>query len=141
MNIVSESKTRKRSEPSATTGTSATHLSTSTKAAKASEPSKDPKNVVENSESSTKPKNVIQKIGSRDNRMMEITLNDRLGKKIKVKCNSEDTVGELKLLVGAMMGMRSEKLRFQKFYTVFKDHITLADYEVVDGMNLELYYN
>ena len=26
-------------------------------------------------------------------------------------------------------------------YTVYKDHITLEDYEVHDGMGLELYYN
>ena len=25
-------------------------------------------------------------------------------------------------------------------YTIFKDHITLGDYEIHDGMNLELYY-
>ena len=25
-------------------------------------------------------------------------------------------------------------------YTIFKDHITLDDYEIHDGMNLELYY-
>lgn len=25
-------------------------------------------------------------------------------------------------------------------YTIFKDHITLIDYEIHDGMNLELYY-
>lgn len=25
-------------------------------------------------------------------------------------------------------------------YTIFKDHISLADYEIHDGMNLELYY-
>ena len=25
-------------------------------------------------------------------------------------------------------------------YTIFKDHITLRDYEIHDGMNIELYY-
>lgn len=25
-------------------------------------------------------------------------------------------------------------------YTIFKNHITLADYEIHDGANLELYY-
>jgi hypothetical protein len=25
-------------------------------------------------------------------------------------------------------------------YTIYKDHVTLADYEIHDGMNLELYY-
>ena len=26
-------------------------------------------------------------------------------------------------------------------YTIYKDHVTLADYEIHDGMGLELYYN
>ena len=38
-------------------------------------------------------------------------------------------------------GTRPEKIRIQKWYTIYKDHITLADYEVHDGMGLELYYN
>ena len=38
-------------------------------------------------------------------------------------------------------GTRPEKIRIQKWYTVYKDHITLADYEIHDGMGLELYYN
>ena len=29
--------------------------------------------------------------------MIEVVLDDRLGKKIRVKCNSDDTVGELKV--------------------------------------------
>ena len=28
----------------------------------------------------------------------------------------------------------------KKWYTIYKDHITLQDYEIHDGMNLELYY-
>jgi ubiquitin-like protein 5 len=28
----------------------------------------------------------------------------------------------------------------KKWYTIFKDHIRLEDYEIHDGMNLELYY-
>ena len=38
-------------------------------------------------------------------------------------------------------GTRAEKLRIQKWYTIYKDHITLDDYEIHDGMGLELYYN
>ena len=67
--------------------------------------------------------------------------NDRLGKKIRVKCNPDDTVGDLKKLLAAQTGTRPEKLRIQKWYTVYKDHITLEDYEIHDGMGLELYYN
>lgn len=38
----------------------------------------------------------------------------------------------------AQLGTRPEKLRIQKWYTVYKDHITLEDYEIHDGMGLEL---
>lgn len=73
--------------------------------------------------------------------MIEIILNDRLGKKIRVKCNEDDTIGDLKLFVGAVAGIRPEKLRIQKWHNIYKDHITLEDYEIHDGMSLELYYN
>ena len=36
--------------------------------------------------------------------MIEVVLNDRLGKKIRVKCNGDDTVGDLKKLVAAQTG-------------------------------------
>jgi|TARA_B100000683_G_scaffold269547_1_gene306781 ubiquitin-like protein 5 len=55
--------------------------------------------------------------------------------------SEDDTVGDLKKLVAAQTGTRAEKIRIQKWYTIYKDHITLEDYEVHDGMNLELYYN
>ena len=55
--------------------------------------------------------------------------------------NEDDTIGDLKKLVAAQTGTRPEKLRIQKWYTIFKDHITLEDYEIHDGMGLELYYN
>jgi ubiquitin-like protein 5 len=74
--------------------------------------------------------------------MIEVVLNDRLGKKVKVKCNEDDTIGDLKKLVALVVGStRAEKIRIQKWYTVYKDHISLADYEIHDGMNLELYYS
>jgi ubiquitin-like protein 5 len=50
-------------------------------------------------------------------------------------------VGDLKKLIAAQTGTRPERIRLQKWYTIFKDHITLEDYEIHDGMNLELYYN
>ena len=110
--------------------------------------------------------------------MIEILLNDRLGKKVRVKCNEDDTIGDLKKLAAAQLGTRPEKLRIQKWYvvcgarsessglcgafvkskalcalcsllthcfcaryTIYKDHITLEDYEIHDGMSMELYYN
>ncbi|CAF0767995.1 unnamed protein product [Didymodactylos carnosus] len=72
--------------------------------------------------------------------MIEVICNDRLGKKVRVKCNSEDTIGDLKKLIAAQTGTKAEKIILKKWYTIFKDQISLADYEIHDGMNLELYY-
>ena len=44
--------------------------------------------------------------------MIEVILNDRLGKKIRVKCNEDDTIGDLKKLVAAQTGTRPEKIRY-----------------------------
>lgn len=72
--------------------------------------------------------------------MIEVVLNDRLGKKVRVKCNEDDTIGDLKKLAAAQLGTRPEKLKIQKYYTIYKDAITLEDYEIHDGTGLELYY-
>ncbi|KAF8396566.1 hypothetical protein HHK36_018190 [Tetracentron sinense] len=66
--------------------------------------------------------------------MIEVVLNDRLGKKVRVKCNDDDTIGDLKKLVAAQTGTRADKIRIQKWYNIYKDHITLKDYEIHDGM-------
>ncbi|SCZ90231.1 BZ3500_MvSof-1268-A1-R1_Chr1-3g01856 [Microbotryum saponariae] len=44
---------------------------------------------------------------------------------------SEDTVGDLKKLIAAQTGTKAEKI-------VLKKCITLADYEINDGMSLEM---
>ena len=46
-----------------------------------------------------------------DTDMIEVVCNDRLGKKIRVKCNEDDTVGDLKKLIAAQVGTRPEKIR------------------------------
>jgi ubiquitin-like protein 5 len=53
--------------------------------------------------------------------MIEVVLNDRLGKKIRVKCNEDDTVGDLKKLAAAQLGTRPEKLKIQK-WCVWRGH-------------------
>lgn len=73
--------------------------------------------------------------------MIEITCNDRLGKKVRIKCNPDDTIGDLKMLISAQTGTPSDKIVLKKWYSIYKDHITLEDYEIQDGMNLELYYS
>lgn len=59
--------------------------------------------------------------------MIEITCNDRLGKKVRVKCNGDDTIGDLKKLIAAQTGTRWEKIVLKKWYTIYKDHIKLED--------------
>lgn len=72
--------------------------------------------------------------------MIEVQANDRLGKKIKVKCLPEDTVGDLKKILSLQLGTAPDKLVLKKGYQVYKDHISLEDYEIHDGFNFELYY-
>jgi len=52
--------------------------------------------------------------------MIEITCNDRLGKKVRVKCNADDTIGDLKKLVAAQTGTKWERIILKKWYTIFK---------------------
>lgn len=59
--------------------------------------------------------------------MIEITCNDRLGKKVRVKCNPDDTIGDLKKLIAAQTGTRYDKIVLKKWYTIFKDHIKIED--------------
>ncbi|KAI8069474.1 ubiquitin-like protein 5-like protein [Gongronella butleri] len=73
-------------------------------------------------------------------RLVEIELNDRLGKKVRVKCSPSDTIGDFKKLAAAQIGTDPKKIVLKKWYKEFKDHITLEDYELHDGMNVELYY-
>ncbi|KAM3846223.1 ubiquitin-like protein 5 [Vipera latastei] len=73
-------------------------------------------------------------------KMIEVVCNDRLGKKVRVKCNTDDCIRDLKKLIAAQTGTRWDKIVLKKWYTIFKDHVMLADYEIHDGMNLELYY-
>lgn len=62
-----------------------------------------------------------------DCKMIEITCNDRLGKKVRVKCNPDDTIGDLKKLIAAQTGTKSEKIVLKKWYTIYKDPIRLCD--------------
>ena len=38
--------------------------------------------------------------------MIEVIVNDRLGKKVRIKCNPSDTIGDFKKLVAAQTGTR-----------------------------------
>lgn len=70
----------------------------------------------------------------RPGRMIEVIANDRMGRKVRVKCLPTDTVGDLKRLIAAQTGTSAQKIQLKKWYTMFKDHVTLQDYEINDGM-------
>ncbi|KAG8972509.1 ubiquitin-like modifier hub1, partial [Tulasnella sp. 427] len=59
--------------------------------------------------------------------------------KVAVKCSPDDTIGDLKKLIAAQTGTTPEKIQLKKWYTIYKDAITLGDYEISDGMSLEMY--
>ncbi|KAJ7496697.1 ubiquitin-like protein [Mycena latifolia] len=71
--------------------------------------------------------------------LVEIIANDRLGRKVRVKCSPDDTVGDPKKLIAAQTGTDHTKFQLKKWYTIYKDHITLSDYRIHDGMSLEMY--
>ncbi len=73
--------------------------------------------------------------------MIEIIVNDRLGRKVRIKCFETDMIGDLKKLVASHIGTRAEKLRLQKANLIYKNHITVGDYEIHHGMSVDLYYN
>uniref|UniRef100_A0A6M2CK92 Ubiquitin-like protein 5 n=1 Tax=Rhipicephalus microplus TaxID=6941 RepID=A0A6M2CK92_RHIMP len=50
--------------------------------------------------------------------MIEITCNDRLGKKVRVKCNDDDTIGDLKKLIAAQTGTRWDKIVLKKWQCI-----------------------
>lgn len=72
--------------------------------------------------------------------MTEVVCNYHLGKKVHVKYNTDDTIGDLKKLIEAQTGTHWNKIILKKWYTIYKDHVSLGDYEIHDGMNLELSY-
>lgn len=72
--------------------------------------------------------------------MIAITVNDRLGKKVRILCNEDDTIGDIKKVLAYKTGTKAERIILKRWYTIYKDHITLQDYEIGDGTNLDLYY-
>ncbi|XP_040084138.1 ubiquitin-like protein 5 [Oryx dammah] len=65
--------------------------------------------------------------------MIKVVCNDHLGKKICVTCNTDDTTGDLKKLITAQTGTLWNKIVLKKWYTIFKDQVSLGDYEIHDG--------
>ena len=58
--------------------------------------------------------------------MIEVVLNDRLGKKVRVKCNEDDTIGDLKKLAAAQLGTWDLKKFEFRISTIVEKKIILS---------------
>lgn len=75
-----------------------------------------------------------------DSQLIELQINDRLGTKTSVKVHPDDTVLTLKKLIASKTGTRWDRIVLKKWYSVLKNQVSVGDYELCDGMNLEMYY-
>jgi len=60
--------------------------------------------------------------------LIEVIVNDRMGKKQSIKCRPTDSIGGFKKLISAQIGTRPDKIRLQKANIIYKDHLNLEDY-------------
>ncbi|KAF2399583.1 ubiquitin-like protein [Trichodelitschia bisporula] len=68
-----------------------------------------------------------------------VTVNDRLGTKASIPCLPSDTVGDFKKLVAAHIGRKPHEIMLKRqSERPFKDFITLGDYGVSNGVQLDL---
>jgi len=68
-----------------------------------------------------------------------VTVNDRLGTKAQIPCLADDTVGDFKKLVAAHIGRQPHEIMLKRQgERALKDAITLADYGVSNGVQLDL---
>ncbi|KAG9257317.1 putative ubiquitin-like protein [Emericellopsis atlantica] len=71
--------------------------------------------------------------------MIIVNVNDRLGTKSAIPCLPADTVGQLKLMVAARIGREPGQIMLKRQgERPFKDHITLEDYGISNGVQLDL---
>ena len=71
--------------------------------------------------------------------MMEVIVNDRLGSKSRVPCLGSDTVRDFKKLVAMQIGRKPHEIMIKRQgERPFKDILTLADYGVSSGVQLDL---
>ncbi|KAK2593145.1 ubiquitin-like modifier hub1 [Conoideocrella luteorostrata] len=71
--------------------------------------------------------------------MIIVNVNDRLGSKSAVPCLPSDTVGQFKIMVAARIGREPSQIMLRRQgERPFKDHITLEDYGISNGVQLDL---
>ncbi|KAI6114741.1 hypothetical protein EDD17DRAFT_1471255, partial [Pisolithus thermaeus] len=69
----------------------------------------------------------------------KVITNDLLGRKIRAECSPDGTIGELKELIGAQIGIDRKNIQLKKWYTIYKVHFTLGYYEIHNGVSPQLF--
>jgi ubiquitin-like protein 5 len=69
-----------------------------------------------------------------------IFANDRLGRRVRIKCSPEDTIGDLKALIAAQTGTAKDRIRIRTWYNDIRDvpGITIRDV-LINGQSVDLY--
>jgi hypothetical protein len=68
-----------------------------------------------------------------------VNVNDRMGTKAAIPCYASDTVKNFKIMVAARIGRNPHEILLKRQgERPFKDHITLGDYGVGNGVQLDL---
>jgi ubiquitin-like protein 5 len=67
-------------------------------------------------------------------------VNDRIGHKERIKCNDDDKIGDIKILIAFKIGTRPDRIRLQLGNRVLADNVTLTDYEIHHGTQIDLSY-
>ncbi|KAG9683305.1 hypothetical protein KCU95_g10954, partial [Aureobasidium melanogenum] len=88
-------------------------------------------------EKEKKPKAVAAP--SRAEPMIIVNVNDRLGTKAAIPCLGSDPVKAFKAMVAARIGRQPHEIMLKRQgERPFKDHLTLDDYDVSNGVQLDL---
>lgn len=79
------------------------------------------------------------RLASGSEELITIHVNDRLGTKATIPCLSSDSIRDLKLLVAAQIGREPHEILLKRQgERPFKDFLTLEDYSIKNGMQLDL---
>ncbi|KAI4253268.1 MAG: hypothetical protein L6R42_007654 [Xanthoria sp. 1 TBL-2021] len=84
-------------------------------------------------------KTKVPKIAPTAEPMIIVNVNDRLGTKTAIPCLASDSIGDFKKLVGAHVGRKPHEIMLKRQgERPFKDVLTLEDYGVSHGVQLDL---
>lgn len=71
--------------------------------------------------------------------MITVYVNDRLGTKKAVPCLASDSVGDFKKIVASMIGRPPHEILLKRqSERPFKDFLTLQDYGISNGVQIDL---